>query len=143
MPTEKQYELSDCILLVTFDDRVIRIREHETLQRFLSHDIEARSEVLVNQIKLDYAKLNNKDLNIENDSIIVEIWGHVYASYFARAMKNLIDLQLIENAADFIIKRSDTIDCGENEVDSNRKFWDVLSNFKGVILTFLPARIKR
>lgn len=142
MPTEKIYELSGHKLLVVFDDKLIRIKKPRALQKFLSSAIDNRSEVLANYIKQDYFLLLNKELEISNDSLIVEIWGHVYASYFARAMKNLIKLKLVENVADFIITRSDTIDCGESEVDSNRKLWDVLANFKGIILTFLPKRMK-
>ena len=142
MPTKKIYELSGHKLLVIYDHQLIRLKKPKALQKFLSFDIDNRSEVFANYIKQDYFLLIGKELDINNDSLIVEIWGHVYASYFARAMKNLIKLKLVENIADFIINRSDTIDCGESEVDSNRKFWDVLANFKGIILTFLPKKIK-
>lgn len=142
MPKEKIYELSGHKLLVIFDEKLVRIKKPKALQKFLSSAIDNRSEVLVNYIKQDYFLLMGKELDITNDSLIIEIWGHVYASYFARAMKNLIKLQLVENAADFVINRSDTIDCGESEVDSNRKIWDVLANFKGIILTFLPKKMK-
>ena len=142
MPKEKIYELSGHELLVIFDEKLVRIKKPKALQKFLTIDIDNRSEVLVNYIKQDYFLLMGKELDITNDSLIIEIWGHVYASYFARAMKNLIKLQLVENVADFVINRSDTIDCGESEVDSNRKIWDVLANFKGIILTFLPKKMK-
>lgn len=142
MPTEKIYELSGHKLLVSYEPKLIRVKKPKALQKFLSIDIANRSEVLANYIKQDYFLYINKELDISTDSLIVEIWGHVYASYFARAMKNLIKLKLIENLADFIITRSDTIDCGESEIDSNRKFWDVLAKFKSIILTFLPKKIK-
>ena len=115
MPKEKNYELSGHKLLVIFDEKLIRIKKPRALQKFLSSDIDNRSEVLVNYINQDYFLLMGKELAITNDSLIIEIWGHVYASYFARAMKNLIKLKLIEKAADFIITRSDTIDCGESK----------------------------
>ena len=139
---EKIYELSGHKLLVCFEEKLIRIKEPKEIQKFLSQDIEMRSTVFVNYIKQDYQNFIGKELSITNDSIIIEIWGHVYASYFARAMKNLISLNLLTDFADFIINRSDIIDCGESDVDSNRKFWDVLANFKGIILSFLPKRIK-
>lgn len=142
MPTEKSYKLSGHHLLVEFQPQLIRIKKPRALKKFLSEDIELRSEILVNYIKQDYFLIIGKELDVANDSIIIEIWGHVYAGYFARAMKNLIKLKLIENIADFIINRSDTIDCGENEIDSNRKFWNLLANFKGIILTFFPKKIK-
>ncbi|RZL41309.1 MAG: hypothetical protein EOP00_25080 [Pedobacter sp.] len=142
MPTERRYNLDGHRLLVEFDEKLIRVKKPKTLRKFLSEDIEDRSANLVKQIKTSYFELFDKELDISNDSLIIEIWGHAYASYFARAMKNLIKLNLIENFADFIINRSDTIDCGESDVDSNRVFWDVLANFKGIILTFLPKRMK-
>ncbi|WP_379085787.1 hypothetical protein [Pedobacter sp. UC225_65] len=82
------------------------------------------------------------ELDITVDSMVIEIWGHVYASHLAKAIKNLIQLQLIADFANFIINRSDTIECGESEIDSNRRFWDILSNFKGAVLSFLPKRLK-
>lgn len=141
MPTEKIYDLDGHKLLVEFNEKLIRLKKPQTLRKFLSEDIEARSNTLAKQIKTTYFHLFAKELNITNESLVVEIWGHAYASYFARAMKNLIKLNLIENFADFIIERSDTIDCGEADVDSNRFFWDVIANFKGIILTFLPKRM--
>lgn len=142
MPMEKTYNLSGHKLLVVFENKLIRIKKPKALQKFLSADIELRSEVLVNSIKTDYAALFNKELAINNNSIIIEIWGHVYASYFAKALKNLIEVKLIGNFADFVIKRSDIIDCGEADMDSNRKFWDILANFKSIIVTFLPKSVK-
>lgn len=139
---EKHYELNGCQLIVFFEQRLIKIASPKALKKFLSKDIAARSEVLANMIKMDYAIFFNRELDISNNSMIIEIWGHVYASYFAIALKNLIQLKLIEKAADFILKRSDTIDCGESEIDQNRKFWDVIANFKDIILRFLPERVK-
>lgn len=139
---EKTYELSGHKLLVVFHDKIIQIKKPRALKKFLSEDIELRSEILVNYIKQDYFNFIGKELMVNNDSMIIEIWGHIFASHFAKAMKNLISLKLVENAADFIIKKSDYIDCGESDVDLNRKFWDLLANFKNLIIAFLPKKIK-
>lgn len=143
MPTEKIYDLSGHQLLVVFSDQLIQIKKPHHLKQFLSSDIKNRSEVLVNYIKQDYFLIFGKELNVTNNSIIIEIWAHVFASYFARAMKKMLRFKLVENAANLILKRSDIIDCGESNLDSNRKSWDVLANFKGLILYFLPKRIKQ
>ncbi|MEE1946737.1 hypothetical protein VRU48_16555 [Pedobacter sp. KR3-3] len=142
MPSEKTYELNGFSLPVVFKDGVIQINGPEDLQRFLSADIDNRTLVLVALIKSDYLLRTNQALAIEDDSMIVEIWGHVYASHFAEALKNLVQMHLIEQMADFIIHRADTIDCGERDKDNNRVFWDLLSNFKGLILEFLPNELK-
>ena len=138
MPTEKTYELNGFSLPVVFKDGVVQIDGSADLQHFLSEDIHNRTMVLVVLIKSDYLLRTDQALAIEDDSLMVEIWGHLYASHFAEALKNLVQLQLIEQMADFIIHRADTIDCGERDKDSNRVFWDMLSNFKGLILEFLP-----
>lgn len=139
---EKTYELNGFSLPVVFKDQVVQIEGSEELQHFLSEDIDNRTLVLVTFIKSDYLLLTGNALEIEDDSLIVEIWGHVYASHFAEAFKNLVQMKLIEQMADFVIQRADTIDCGEKDKDSNRVFWDVLSNFKGLILGFLPNSTK-
>lgn len=143
MPTEKIYDLSGHKLLVVFRDQLIQIKKPHHLKQFLSSDIKNRSEVLVNYIKQDYFLIFGKELNVTNNSIIIEIWAHVFASHLARASKKIITFKPIGKLADLILKRSDIIDCGESNVDSNRKLWDVLANFKGIILAFLPQRIKQ
>lgn len=139
---EKVYELNNCRLLVEFTAKLIIIKEPKALKRYLSKDIDARSLVLASLIKQDYLDFMGTELDITVDSMVIEIWGHVYASHLAKAIKNLIQLQLIADFANFIINRSDTIECGESEIDSNRRFWDILSNFKGAVLSFLPKRLK-
>jgi hypothetical protein len=64
---------------------------------------------------------------------MVEIWGHLYASQFANALKTHIDLALTEKLAGLITRRSDTIDCGEASIDPNRKFWDMLARYYRLI----------
>jgi hypothetical protein len=140
---EKIYELHGHQLTVRFSEKVVQLSDPKALRKFLSIDIDLRSNILVNTIKSDYLNIIGKELAIKNDSLVVEIWGHVFAGNLARAIKKLIRLKPIENAANFVIHRSDTIDCGENEVDSNRKIWDVMANFKGLILFFLPKRLKK
>lgn len=139
---EKQYELSGCKLEISFSRQLVQIKGTKSLKRFLSRDIENRSEVLVNAIKMDYFQFFDAELAITNDSLIIEIWGHVYAAYFAKAMEKLIQLKVVDDMANFIINRAESIDCGESEIDSNRFFWDILANFKSIILTFIPKKIK-
>ena len=139
---EKTYNLSGVPLLVVFNSQIVQLRNPKDLKKFLSSDIENRSEILVNYIKQDYFLHFGSELDVSNDSMIVEIWGHVFASQVASAVKKLIRLDLVEDLADFVLKRSDVIDCGESEVDLNRSLWDLLANLKGVIVTFLPKKLK-
>jgi hypothetical protein len=139
---EKQYELSGCSIKVYFFPRIIKIEGANALKRFLSTNIEARSQLLVNRIKVDYVACFNKELKVGNNSMIIEIWGHVYASRLAKGLKNRISLKLIQKLTALVIKRSDNIDSGEFGIDHNRIFWDLLSHLKKLILMIMPHQIK-
>ncbi len=52
-------------------------------------------------------------------------------------LKELVRLKIIENFTEAVKRRSDTIDCGEADIDTNRKFWDVLAKFKPKIIKLL------
>jgi hypothetical protein len=127
---EKQYELSNCIILVYFYDRLIKIEEASALKKYLSSDIEARSNVLVNAIKLDYLIFCNEELKVSSNSMIVEIWGHALASAFANWLANTFNFAPIKKFASWIKNRSDSVDCGERGIDHNRILWDILSILK-------------
>ncbi len=127
MQTEKQYNLDGCIVTVFFEPKLIRINGSEQLLAFLGKSLNKHTLELVKLIKADYLLLTGKPLNITDASLMIEIWGHLYASRFAGIIKELVRLKPIENLTAQIKKRSDTIDCGEAGIDSNRKFWDVLA----------------
>lgn len=139
---EKTYELSGHLLVVHFNRRLIRILAPTALQQFLSQNIEQRTAVFVNSIKSDYRIAFGEELKISNNSIIIEIWAHVYAGFLAKKLKKQLPLKLIHRVANLIINRSDIIDCGERSVDANRLLWDLLSKFMRIITACLPRKIK-
>ena len=108
----------------------------------LSTDIDERTACLVKLIKTDYFALTGKELRISDNSLIVEIWGHVYAGYFMLAMKKLFRTQLTDYLAKIVLKRCEIIDCGEKEIDRNRRIWDMFALGKNLIKKLLP-RIRR
>lgn len=134
---EKEYDLGGCKVVVRFEPKLVRIIGSKALLDFLGADLNKQTLKLVRLIKTDYLALIGKRLNITNASLMVEIWGHLYASKFSNVFKELIKLHIIQHLAEHVMKRSDTIDCGEADVDSNRKFWDVLSKFNNIITKFL------
>ena len=134
---EKEYDLNGCKVVVQFEPKIIRILGSKQLLVFLRNDLNTNTLKLVKLIKADYLTLIGKPLKITNASLMVEIWGHLYASKFAVAVNELINLSIIQNITENINKRSKTIDCGEANVDSNRRFWDVAAKFKTMIVKFL------
>lgn len=135
---EKTYDLGGCEVKVSYKSKLVQIVGSKELLVFLSEDLKANTLKLAKLIKADYVTLMGKPLKITNQSLMVEIWGHLYASHFANAIKELINLKLIDNLTEIVTKRSDSIDCGEAEVDSNRKFWDTLAKFNHIIIKCLP-----
>jgi hypothetical protein len=134
---EKQYDLLGHNVIVQFEPKLIRIQGSKQLLAFLRTDLNANTLKFVKSIKADYLMLIGKPLKVTNASLMVEIWGHLYASKFAIAVNELIKLSIIQNITEKVTKRSDTIDCGEADLDSNRRFWDVLAKFKSTIIRFL------
>lgn len=137
MQMEKEYNLDGCKVVVQFELKLIRILGSAQLLAFLSSDLDKQTLKLIKLIKADYLAFAGKRLKITHNSLMVEIWGHLYASKFADILKELVRLKIIENITNGIRKRSDTIDCGEADIDSNRKFWDTLGKFKAIIIKLL------
>ena len=117
------YDLNGCRVGVRFEPKLIRIMSTPELLVFLSNDLNKHTTRLVKLIKADYLILIGNPLKITNASLMVEIWGHLYASKFAKLLERVVRFKIIEK----IKERSDTIDCGETGIDSNRKFWDLAS----------------
>ncbi|MCY1525935.1 hypothetical protein D9M68_609360 [compost metagenome] len=137
---EKQYHIGGGRVQVRFRSRLICIAGTESLLQLLQADHYQHTQQLVVQIKADYLLWKGEPLKIRDRSLMVEIWGHLYASRFARFTAALIRLRLIRNFSRFIQHRSETIDCGERGIDHNRLFWDMLSHFNPLILKFLPDK---
>lgn len=110
---------------VSCTDRLVRIKNDRALLEFLK-DPETRGALLVSEyVHSLYRKELGKELNISVDSLAIEILGHVYADRFSGMMKKL-RVKRISEAMEIIQKHTEIIDCGEQEIDSNRFVWDDL-----------------
>lgn len=88
-----------------------------------------------------YLKEMGRPLNISIDSVAIEILGHVYADKFADLASRFKIKALQSKLAD-IKSRTDIIDCGERDIDSDRHIWDDLDkhNLKPVIFAMCGKR---
>lgn len=139
---EKTYELSGYTIRVHFSDGIVRIEENDALKGFLSKDMEARSTALVNSIKTDYSLFFKKELKVQNNSMLIEIWGHALASKFAEKLETNFHSRFVRNFATKVASRSDCIDSGELAKDPNRLLWDFLAVFKRFFLLFVPRKMR-
>jgi hypothetical protein len=138
---KQEYRDGDCAVTVQFEDRSIHITNNKSLWTLLGEDIESRTAAFAAWIKAQYYGFFGKELDITTDSLIVEIWGHVYFEYYVLAIKELLKLKLIEGFLESILEPSEVIDCGESGLDNNRKLWDMLAPHKEFILKVLPGKI--
>jgi len=138
---EKVYELRNCNIKVCLNDGLIRIYSTNALWHYLDGAVKFRTVELVKFIKNDYQKEFNKSLKISDNSLMVEIWAHVYSDYFGLLVKKYLKIKWIQNLLQKGIERAEIIDCGEKQLDTNRWVWDFLSHFKTIISLFLPKNI--
>ena len=82
-------------------------------------------------LKLEYKRCFGVPLNISDQSVAVEILGHVYPDKVANYVKNSIPS--LSHLANKITSHTNIIDIGEKHLDSNRGVWDSLAPFYGVI----------
>ncbi|MBV9962920.1 MAG: hypothetical protein JO072_11800 [Parafilimonas sp.] len=131
------------IVVVEFKLHAIRIFSSDVLQQLLKDDPQAGTQELIGNIKKEYQRLFNKDFNVSDSSMSVEIWAHVYADRFAEGVKEYSSINIIDKIAEKIIQHADVIDIGEKGHDENRFFWNGLAPFKEAIANILFGSQKK
>lgn len=130
---------------ISFEDRVVRIKCDEVLMNYLAQP--GNDAVILSKYILEtYYDMFHKILNISQHSLAVEILIHAYIDKLCEVIEcnNVIPIeglnQALIQASRAIEKRTEIIDCGEREVDSNRFVFDGLEKFHGVIYKLLGNR---
>ncbi|GGE64680.1 hypothetical protein EV200_10693 [Pedobacter psychrotolerans] len=140
---EKQYNLFNHEIQVHFEPKLVRVFSDAALWAFLKDDAGTRFEILVKIIKDDYLKKYEVELNITNDSLIVEILVHVYCDYIGLRFNQVVKIKFIQKLVVKLLERAEVVDCGERSVDSNRWVWDLLSKYKKAFIKILPKNLNR
>ncbi len=128
---EKYYLLQDCSVRVVFKVGLIGITNDNALKRLMHVDLNGVTDELIRLIKADYALFQGTPLAISDDSLVVEIWGHVYAEYLLLKYRKVMRAILIFGIYARLRKSCEVIDCGEREKDPNRRLWDRLTRYRG------------
>ena len=123
---------------VRFQQNKIAIINNGQLSALLKEMPEAATDELVSAIKKEYCTQLDKDFNVKDASIAVEIWGHVFAEKFADAIKAITPIKLVDSLAEKISSHCEVINIGEKDNDHNRFIWDALAVFKSAIAALLP-----
>ena len=134
---KKDITIRDKAITVLFHCNRIGIISNEALFELVKKLPEAAMEEFISAVKKEYYDNYNKDFNVSDDSIAVEIWGHIFAEQFADTIKSLTNIKLIDSLAERINTHCEIINIGEREHDNNRFVWDGLAAFKPAIRALL------
>lgn len=83
-----------------------------------------------------YQNEYGESLAIGEDSLAIEIIGHVFVGNFSSKADTLFQkagLKPLDDFVDSVQAHTDIIDCGSKEMDSNRFVWDRLVPVKNLI----------
>lgn len=118
----------------------IAIISDEQLLALITEMPEAATDELVSAIKKEFHAQFNKDFDVANASMAVEIWGHVFAEKFATAVKTITSIRFVDQLAEKICLHCEVINIGNKDHDNNRFVWDWLAAFKPIIAAMLFRR---
>jgi hypothetical protein len=130
----------DKIINIDMREHIIHINNNDALTSLLAEDTEVITDELILEIKKTYRTLFNKDFDVANKSIAVEIWAHVYVEKFSDAVAALTSIGFIDKLTEEITERCEIIDIGESGYDYNRFVWDNLAYLKSTIAKLLPKK---
>jgi hypothetical protein len=121
---------------MSFDSRVIHIRNDANLSNLLSNQ-SAASRQVARRAKEVYKLRRSKDFNVSAESIAVEVLGHVYPQRMAQAVAKVAPF--LKDKVGRILQRTDPIDIGEWGVDGNRLVWDLLAPMAWLVFNAFDA----
>ncbi len=106
-------------------DQLVQIKNDKKLIQFLKDPSTKGSQLIARYAKELYQKTMGKPLRITEDSLAIEILGHVFLDKFA-GIASKLKIAALSATLEDIKQRTDIIDCGEKEIDPNRHVWDSL-----------------
>jgi hypothetical protein len=133
----KSISIRDKNIFVQLQETGIHIISDEQLLALVTEMPEAVTDELVLAIKREFRAQFNREFDVTDASMAVEIWGHIFAEKFANAVKVITPVTLVDELAEKICLRCKVINIGEKDHDNNRFVWDWLAAFKPVIASML------
>lgn len=137
----KTYQFDVYTINVSIEHQLVRINSNATLWGFLGNKVRSNLFLLICKIKADYQDIFNKPLNISAYSLLVEIGTHIQCHRIGLKFNRCIKISWINKFVNKLIKRAAVVDCGEQQVDGNRWFWDFLARHKSFALKFMPKKL--
>ena len=122
-------------IAVLCEDKCVRIKKNKALVEFLRDPDTTGSLMVAEYARKLYEEQLGKPLGITKESLAIEILGHVFVDQFAEAVQKL-KIKVGDSFLNMIRMHMEVIDCGEADIDNNRKIWDGLSKGRMKDLVF-------
>src|SRR5690348_617315 len=94
--------IKDKDISVVMHENSIEIINDTQLAELVSETRGDATDDLVAAIKKEYHEHFNKDFNVTDASMAIEIWGHVFAEKFADTVKAISPVKLVDELAEKI-----------------------------------------
>lgn len=130
---DKRYDVFGFPVTVAFEAGLVRIRNDRFLRQSVDRHPERSVDALVRSVKADYAANAGRELAIGDDSFVVEIWGHLYADHFLVKYRRVLRIVFPFGLYGRFRRSCAVIDCGERGKDPNRRLWDYLARYRGLM----------
>lgn len=137
---EEHIVLEGRAVVVAYTEQSVHIRNDAVLEQLLAVETETVTDQLVAALKSRFRDLYGRELDITDNSLAVEIWGHLYTGQLAEALEELLPLLPVTAITTKVLEYCEVIDCGISGHDSNRALWDLLAPFKSGIAGWLPGK---
>ncbi|GAB3010495.1 hypothetical protein GCM10027051_10400 [Niabella terrae] len=122
---EKLIQMEDVLIRVRFRKGILQLKADHALRELVRKDW-AAVEQLSAKLLVIYQALYEEALQINQNSLIIEILGHVYTYRLCLVLRKYFPRGLFR----LIAYRSCIIECGESPKDRNRWIWDLLGFYK-------------
>jgi hypothetical protein len=121
---------------VAFAQGVVRVDNDRDLWEYIHFDPYKNTRILVTWMKQVYVNAFGEELRISDNSLAMEIWGHIYFEQFLLRHPTLGRFLFPFGLYQRLVTSCKAVDCGESSKDSNRWLWDFLG-----ILTPIAGRV--
>lgn len=124
---EIQIYVDGAVVRLLLAEGAVCLYNSASLEDFLRKNSFDNALQLATWIRESYQAYFSKPLNVSEDSIAVEILGHVYFEDFMERLGNKIPLKIMDKICEKISEHCNEISVGEKEHDHNREFWDLVT----------------